>query len=131
MAFIHAVCNILSLPLKSIHSATFGSVEKMMSGKKYPQNFRALRMITEEILRKHLQHNPEIKCTDDLFNNLNDLAEKSKTTKLWTEILIKGVFIMTAFVRGAHEQDIPSSASCNERNASLLCISWLPQLLEI
>ena len=68
---------------------------------------RALRIITEEILRKHLQQNPEIKCMDDLFNNLNDLAEKSKTTKLWTEILIKGVFIMTAFVRGAHEQDFP------------------------
>ena len=44
---------------------------------------------------------------DDLFNNLNDLAEKSKTTKLWTAILIKGLFIMTAFVRGAHEEDFP------------------------
>ena len=46
IAFIHAICIILSLALKAILSATFGSVDKMMSGKKYPQNVRALRMLT-------------------------------------------------------------------------------------
>ncbi len=31
-------------------AATFGSVGSMLSGKNYPQNFRALRMLTEELL---------------------------------------------------------------------------------
>ena len=33
MAFIHAVCNILSLPLKALLTSTFGSVNKMLNGK--------------------------------------------------------------------------------------------------
>lgn len=107
MAFIHAVCIILSLELKALLSATFGSVEKMVSGKKYPQNFRALRMLTEEMLRNLLEQNPEIISMDDLLMCLNERSKLSKTTKLWTDILVKGMFIMTAFVRGVHEQDFP------------------------
>lgn len=111
MAFIHAVCNILSQDLKPILAATFGSVDKMMSGKKYPQNFRALRMLTEEMLRNLLQQNPEITSMGDLLNCLNKRSECSKTTKLWNDTLVKGMFIMTAFVRGAHEQDFPLQLS--------------------
>ena len=107
MAFIHAICIILSLALKAILSATFGSVDKMMSGKKYPQNFRALRMLTEEMLRNLLRDNPGITSMEHLLNCLKERSERSKTTKLWSDTLIKGLFIMTAFVRGAHEQDFP------------------------
>ena len=67
MAFIHAICIILSLALKVILSATFGSVDKMMSGKKYPQNFRALRMLTEEMLRNLLRDNPGITSMEHLL----------------------------------------------------------------
>ena len=73
----------------------------MMSCKKYPQNVRALGMLTEE------KQNPAITSMDDLLSCLNELSERSKTTKLWSDTLIKGVLIMTAFVRGAHEQDFP------------------------
>ncbi len=79
----------------------------MVSGKKYPQNFRALRILTEEMLRNLLQQNPEITSIDDLPNCLNERSERSKTTQLWRDTLVNGVFIMTAFVRGAHEQDVP------------------------
>ena len=37
--------------LKEILSTTFGSIDKMLQGKKYPQNVRALRLLTEELLR--------------------------------------------------------------------------------
>ena len=33
--------------LKEILSGTFGSVDKMLQGKRYPQNVRALRLLTE------------------------------------------------------------------------------------
>ena len=36
--------------LKDILCQTFGSVEKMLVGKKYPQNVRALRLLSEELL---------------------------------------------------------------------------------
>ena len=44
---------------------------------------------------------------DDLLNSLNERSERSKATKLWSDTLIKGLFIMTAFGRGANEQDFP------------------------
>ena len=37
--------------LDDLLKSAFGSVEKMLSGKNFPQNFRALRMIIEELLR--------------------------------------------------------------------------------
>ena len=37
--------------LENILCGTFGSVDKMLEGKKYPQNIRALRLLTEELLR--------------------------------------------------------------------------------
>ncbi len=39
-------------PLKHLKTpSTFGGVMKMLSGKKFPQNVRALRMVVEELLR--------------------------------------------------------------------------------
>ena len=43
----------------------------------------------------------------DLLNSLNGRSERSKVTKLWSDTLIKGLYIMTAFGRGANEQDSP------------------------
>ena len=44
---------------------------------------------------------------DDLLNSFNERSERSKATKLWSDTLIKGLFIMTAFVLGANGQDFP------------------------
>ena len=43
--------------LKTILSRTFGSVDRMLEGKKYPQNLCALRLITEELLRTIFEKN--------------------------------------------------------------------------
>ena len=37
--------------MNEILARTFGSVEKMLSGKKYPHKFRAIRMLVAEILQ--------------------------------------------------------------------------------
>ena len=56
MNFIHAISTIMAgSGLKEILASSFGSVDKMLSGKKYPQNFRALRMVVEELLRSLVQ----------------------------------------------------------------------------
>ena len=78
--------------IKPLLSSTFGSVDKMMSGKKYPQNFRALRMIVEEVLRPVIENKPgNITSMGDLKMYLAELSNKSKTAKLWIDCLIKPV----------------------------------------
>ncbi len=59
------------------------------------------------MLRNLLHENSQITIMDDLLNSLNERSERSKATKRWSDILIKGLFIMTAFVLWANEQDFP------------------------
>ena len=49
--------------LEDILQTAFGGVAKMLSGKKFPQNIRALRMVVEELLRGII---------DDLFTKIQD-----------------------------------------------------------
>ena len=103
---IHAVCVILSPAIKSILASTFGSVEKMMHGKKYPQNFRALKMVAEVMLTEVLEKNPQIQSMQELTDYLEAQSAKSKTTKLWVDCLIKPVLIWCAFLRASRENDL-------------------------
>ena len=51
MSFIGCVGNLMAHSgLDDILNSAFGGVEKMLSGKNFPQNFRALRMVVEELL---------------------------------------------------------------------------------
>ena len=59
------------------------------------------------MLRNLLHENPQITSMDDQQNSLNERSERSKAAKRWSDTLIKGLFIMTAFVLGANEQDFP------------------------
>ena len=45
-------------------SEAFGGVLKILTGKKYPENVRALRMLVEEILRPLFDQN-NLECMDD------------------------------------------------------------------
>ena len=61
MSFIGTVgANAANSGLDEVLGAAFSGVSKMLSGKKFPQNFRALRILTEELLRDILQSKPEI-----------------------------------------------------------------------
>ncbi len=42
--------------------AAFGGVAKMLSGKKYPQNFLALVLLSEEILRPIISSDTVLQC---------------------------------------------------------------------
>ena len=90
--------------IKEILAGTFGSVDKMLNGKKYPQNFRALRMLVEEVLRDVVQM-PEVTSFNNLIKVLDARASCSRTTKMWTDNLVKTVIIMMNFSRAAHEGD--------------------------
>ena len=52
--------------LIEIMQAAFAGVQKMLSGKKFPQNVRALRIIAEELLRSSVEER-NLNCQDDLM----------------------------------------------------------------
>ena len=75
--------------LQEVLCSPFGSVDKMLEGKRYAQNARALRMLVEEILCPIFVKHESIVTMGDLIRILDVLALKSRTTKLWVEIIIE------------------------------------------
>lgn len=107
MSFVGSIGSLMAESgLAEVLSAVFGGVPKMLSGKKFPQNVRAMCLVAEEVLRQILEEHP-IQHKKELMNKLEDLASKSKTTKLWVDMLIKPVFIMMMFIRAEREADWP------------------------
>lgn len=90
------IVDILSVP--------FGGVLKMLTGKKYPQNVRALRMLVEELLRP-LFGKHELERMADLQNALDDVSLNSKTAKLWVDCLIRPMFTILKYIRAERESD--------------------------
>ena len=95
--------------MKEVLAGTFGSTDKMLNGMKYPQNFRALRMLAEKLFRDVIQE-PEVISFTRLIEVLEVRASCSRTTKLLTDNgdhnhHVKTVIIMMNFSRGGHEGD--------------------------
>jgi hypothetical protein len=77
MSFIGAIGSIMSNSgLEDIMKAAFGGVAKMLTGKKYPQNTRALRLVVEEILHDTLYL---VDSYHELLDKLLKMAKASHT----------------------------------------------------
>ena len=114
MNFIHAISIIMSgSGLKEILASSFKSVDKMLSGKKYPQNFRALRMLVEELLQCVVQDR-NVSSFSGLVELLDNRASQSRTSRLWTNNVIKPTFIIMNFSRASHEADTSLHISAAE-----------------
>ncbi|KAH3735393.1 hypothetical protein DPMN_041920 [Dreissena polymorpha] len=58
MSFVRSVGTLMAKSgLEELIESTFAVVSKLLNGKKYPQNVRALRIVTEEFLRKVFTEN--------------------------------------------------------------------------
>ena len=75
----------------------FGCIEKVVNGKNFPRNFCDLRMAIEDLLR------PSLKAIDKSMNRMTFLIkkdqksekiEKSKTSKMWVDCLVRPVLPM-------------------------------------
>ena len=86
--------------LSEVLSVAFAGVKKMFSGKKFPQNVRALRMVAEEILREFVN---DVESPEDLIYKLERAAAKNPTAKLWIDCLLKPVLIMMLYIRAERE----------------------------
>ena len=105
MSFVGAIGSLMAgSGLSDVLSGVFGGVPKMLSGKKLPQNVRALRMITEVVLHIIIPDS-NFQKADDLMTALDSIANQSRTTKLWIDVLVKPVFLMMAYIRAEREGD--------------------------
>ena len=105
MSFIGCIGTLMeNSGLEEVLSDVFGGVSKMLTGKKFPQNVRALRMVAEEVLRRVHDFNI-LESKGDLIYVLENIAKRSKTAKLWVDMLIKPVFLIMNFVRAEREAD--------------------------
>lgn len=87
--------------LAEVLEAVFGGVGKMLSGKKFSMNMKALLFLTKKMLGE-IVNQDDVGSHDDLLTVLEDLA-RSRTTKLWIDGLIKPVVIMILFVKDGRE----------------------------
>ena len=105
MSFIGSVGSLMAgSGLYELLESTFAGVQKMMTGKKFPQNVRALRIVAEELLRPILTTDT-INDANDLQNVLDDISSRSRTAHLWIDCVIQAVFIMMLYIRAEREAD--------------------------
>ena len=68
--------------LEEVMKATLGGVTKMLTGKNFPQNTRAIRIVVEQVLHEILC---KVNTVDELMQELKARASRSKTAKHWVE----------------------------------------------
>ena len=115
MSFIGAIGNLMAESgLVEIMEYVFGGVSKMISGKKFPQNMRAMRLVMEELVRDIIIKNGFM-TYESLIYYLDDIASKSKTSMLWIDCFIKPIFLMMQYVRAEREGDWSLHLLCVKR----------------
>ena len=90
--------------LEELMKAAFGGVMKMLTGKNFPQNTRALRIVVEQVLHQILC---EVNTFDELMQELKARASKSRTARHWVENLILPVLLMLIFIRASEKETDP------------------------
>ena len=97
MSFIGCIGTLMAgSGLKEVMKSAFAGVEKMLLGKKFPSNIRALRMVLIELLRNNL---PQIRSYNEFESWLNELVQKSKLACHWVDNFIKPVLIALTYIQ--------------------------------
>ena len=101
ISFIGSVGKLMkNSALDRLMKAAFEGVEKMLIGKKFPMNVRALRIFVIELLREIIS---EETTRDKMISTLQTLSKKSLLARHWIENLIYPVFLMMIYIRAERE----------------------------
>ena len=104
MSFVGSVGALMgNSGLEEVLKAAFGGVTRKLTGKNFPQNTRAFRMVAEEMLQPII---PRAESHEDLVSILEKEATKSRTAKVWVENLIIHVLIMMIYVQAEREAEL-------------------------
>ena len=105
MNFIGSIGSLMTESgLYKLLDSTFAYVQKMMTGKKFPQNMRALRIVAEELLRPILTGGT-VNDMHGLKSILSDISSRSKTSHLWIDCVINTVFKTMMYICPEREAD--------------------------
>ena len=105
MSFIGSIGSLeAESSLYELLDSTFAGVQKMMTGKKFPQNMRALRILAEELLRPVLTGGT-VNDMHGIESILSDISSRSKTSHLWIDCVVKAVFIMMVYIHAEKERE--------------------------
>ena len=88
--------------LEEVLKAAFGGVTRILAGKNFPQNTRALRMVAEELFQPIISR---AESHEDLVSISEKEATKSRTAKVWVENIVIHVLIMMIYVRAEREAE--------------------------
>ena len=103
MSFVGCVGTLMANSgLEELLGSAFAGVPKMLAGKNFPMNVRALRMVVEELLREKIS---TFTSYDEMVEKLDEKASQSRTAKHWVSNLIKPVLIMMLYLRAEREGD--------------------------
>ena len=86
--------------LEEVLSCAFGSVKKMLIGKYFPQNIRALRMVLEELISPILQ---TVTSYDGLTARLKEMRAISNTAKVWVDAFVSPMLTVLLYIRAEKE----------------------------
>ena len=101
MSFVGCIGTLMTnTGLEEILDKSFAGVKKMLSGKKFPMNIRALRMVVEELLRNVIK---DMSDSTDLSSYLEEVSKRSLTAKHWIDNLVKPLFLCLQFIRAERE----------------------------
>ena len=101
MSFVGSVGKLMEgSGLDKLMGAAFAGVIKMLVGKKFPMNVRALRLVCLEILRGYTADSKE-----ELDSFLQEMSRKSVTAEHWINNLIQPVMLMMMYCRAEREGD--------------------------
>ena len=103
MSFLGSVGKLMkNSGLDMLMKTAFAGVDKMLIGKKFPMNVKALRVVVIELLRTLIGDNT---TQDEMTVILQDLSTKSQLAENWVENLINPVFLMMIYVQAECEGD--------------------------
>lgn len=101
--------------LEDLLKLAFAGVPKLLSSKKFPQNIKAMRILTEELLRPML-FSQDLQSMKELSECMESKAKQSNTYRMiWIECFLKPVFTMMQFVRAEREGDWPLHLAAVEK----------------
>lgn len=100
MSFVGCIGKLMSNSgLERIMGSAFGGANKMLLGKKFPMNVRALRFVLLELLI-------DFKDQMSQYNDLDSFIDSLPTTRLskhWVENFIKPVLLILLYIRAERE----------------------------
>ena len=101
MSFVGCVGVLMNnTGLLEILKSAFSGADKMLLGKKFPMNVRALRFVSLELLRDQIYN---INSYQELMQWFDELRQQSVLSEVWIQNLLTPVLLMQLYIRAERE----------------------------